>query len=140
MLRGKNVPYTGYKERMKKRIKDAEKIGKERGEGRINRDYFYPRREFNKIEREYRKKSLDPERPVNRGIIDGVIDFFSETVTPQGETVQTAQVQEIKTPPLPGTPMPNVKTAQANVNPVTNLTATQEALLSPEEKIIAGRT
>ena len=34
LLRGKNVPYTGYKERMKKRIKDAEKIGKERGEGR----------------------------------------------------------------------------------------------------------
>ena len=69
-----------------------------------------------------------------------VMDLFSERVTPQGETVQTAQVQEIKTPPLPGTPMPNVKAAQANVNPITNLTATQEALLSPEEKIIASRT
>ena len=33
-----------------------------------------------------------------------------------------------------------VKAAQANVNPITNLTATQEALLSPEEKIIASRT
>ena len=123
-----------------KRIKDAEKIGKERGEGRINRDYFYPRREFNKIEREYRNKSLDPERPVNRGIIDGVIDFFSERVTPQGDTVQTAQIQKVQTPPLPGTPMPRVQTAQANINPTTNLTPTQEALLSPEEKIIAGRT
>ena len=70
----------------------------------------------------------------------GVLDLFSETVTPQGKTIQTAQVQEIKTPPLPGTPMPNVKAAQANVNPITNLTATQEALLSPEEKIIASRT
>jgi hypothetical protein len=140
LLRGKNVPYTGYKERMKKRIKDAEKIGKERGEGRINRDYFYPRREFNKIEREYRNKSLDPERPVNRSIIDGVIDFFSERVTPQGDTVQTAQIQKVQTPPLPGTPMPRVQTAQANINPTTNLTPTQEALLSPEEKIIAGRT
>ena len=67
-------------------------------------------------------------------------DFFSERVTPQGETVQTAQVQEIKTPPLPGTPMPRVQTAQANINPITNLTRTQEALLSPEEKIIASRT
>ena len=59
---------------------------------------------------------------------------------PQGETVQTAQVQEIKTPPLPGTPMPNVRKTAANVNPITNLTRTQEALLSPEEKIIAART
>ena len=100
----------------------------------------FPRQEFLKIEREYRRKSLDPDRPIDKSVIDRVRDLFSETVTPQGETVQTAQVQEIKTPPLPGTPMPNVKTAQANVNPVTNLTATQEALLSPEEKIIAGRT
>ena len=36
--------------------------------------------------------------------------------------------------------MPRVQTAQANINPITNLTRTQEALLSPEEKIIAGRT
>ena len=68
------------------------------------------------------------------------MDLFSERTTPQGETVQTAQVQEIKTPPLPGTPMPRVQTAQANINPITNLTRTQEALLSPEEKIIASKT
>ena len=92
------------------------------------------------IEREYRFKSLDPDRPVDRGVIDRVMDLFSERVTPQGDTVQTAQIQKVQTPPLPGTPMPRVKTAQANINPTTNLTPTQEALLSPEEKIIAGRT
>ncbi len=140
LLRGQNIPYTGYKERMKKRVRDADKIGRERGEGPVNRDYFYPRREFMNIEREYRFKSLDPDKPVNRGVIDRVMDLFSERITPQGETVQTAQIQEIKTPPLPGTPMPRVQTAQANINPTTNLTPTQEALLSPEEKIIAGRT
>ena len=140
ILKGKNIPYSGYKERMSKRVRDAQKIGKEQGEGDVNKSYFFPRQEFLKIEREYRRKSLDPDRPIDKSVIDRVRDLFSETVTPQGETVQTAQVQEIKTPPLPGTPMPNVKTAQANVNPVTNLTATQEALLSPEEKIIAGRT
>ena len=36
--------------------------------------------------------------------------------------------------------MPNVQTARANINPITNLTRTQEALLSPEEKVIARRT
>ena len=44
--------------------------------------------------------------------------------------------------PLPTTPQPVVNT-QANlqqVDPNTNLTRTQEALLSPEEKVIASRT
>ena len=140
LLKGRNIPYSGYKERMKKRIKDADKIGEERGEGKVNREYFYPRREFRQIEKEYRNKSLDPEGPVNRSIIDSVMDLFSERVTPQGDTIQTAQIQKVQTPPLPGTPMPRVQTAQANINPITNLTPTQEALLSPEEKIIAGRT
>ena len=36
--------------------------------------------------------------------------------------------------------MPIVQTARANVNPNTNLTRNQEALLSPEEKVIASRT
>ena len=125
---------------MRKRVKEAQKIGEKERKGRADRNYFYPRSEFRKIEREYKRKSLNPEAPVNRGIIDGVMDLFSERVTPKGETVQTAQIQEIKTPPLPGTPMPNVKTAAANVNPITNLTRTQEALLSPEAKIIASRT
>ena len=139
-MRGKNIPYTGYDSRMIKRFRDAEKIAKEEGKGKVNREYFYPKREFKRIEREYRNKSLNPEAPVKRSIIDNVMDLFSERVTPQGETVQTAQIQEIKTPPLPGTPMPNVRKTAANVNPITNLTRTQEALLSPEEKIIAART
>ena len=45
-------------------------------------------------------------------------------------------------PPLPNMPMPNVNTvntAQA-VNPNTNLTRTETALLSPEEQVIASRT
>ena len=42
----------------------------------------------------------------------------------------------IQTPPLPDMPQPVVQTAKA-VNPNTNLTRTQEALLSPEEKVIA---
>ena len=43
---------------------------------------------------------------------------------------------------LPPTPMPNVKTVNTtqNVNPNTNLTRTETALLSPEEQVIASRT
>ena len=42
---------------------------------------------------------------------------------------------------LPKTPTPVVNTTQmANKNPITNLTSTEEALLSPTEKVIAART
>ena len=44
----------------------------------------------------------------------------------------------VKTPPLPNTPMPNVKVA-SNISPTTGLTQTQEALLSPSEQVIAKR-
>ena len=44
----------------------------------------------------------------------------------------------VQTPPLPNTPQPVVQTAQLPaVN--TNLTRTQQALLSPEEQVIASR-
>jgi len=45
-------------------------------------------------------------------------------------------------PPLPNMPMPNVNTVNTTqaVNPNTNLTRTETALLSPEEQVIASRT
>ena len=41
---------------------------------------------------------------------------------------------------LPQTPMPVVQPTAQNVNPNTNLTRTEQALLSPEEQVIASRT
>ena len=58
-------------------------------------------------------------------------EVVRDLVTPDNEV-------KIQTPPLPNTPMPVVKTATlpgAN----TNLTRTQQALLSPAEQIIASR-
>ena len=54
--------------------------------------------------------------------------------------------KEKETKPLPEgfsqkTPQPIINTtATANKNPITNLTRTEDALLSPTEKVIAGRT
>ena len=45
---------------------------------------------------------------------------------------------ELTTPPLPNTPQPRVRTTQ-QINPTTNLTRTQQALLSPSEQIIRLR-
>ena len=41
---------------------------------------------------------------------------------------------------LPPMPMPNIQPTAQNVNPNTNLTRTETALLSPEEQVIASRT
>ena len=50
-------------------------------------------------------------------------------------------MSKIQTPPLGDTPMPaKMASNTQQKNPVTNLTQTQEALLSPTEKVIASRT
>jgi len=51
------------------------------------------------------------------------------------------EMSNLPTPPLDTQPMPTANTTNvAQKNPQTNLTQTEEALLSPTEKIIAGRT
>ena len=54
----------------------------------------------------------------------------------------TALAQNIQTPPLPKTAMPDQKlvASMPQINPQTGLTPTESALLSPEEQVIARRT
>jgi hypothetical protein len=49
--------------------------------------------------------------------------------------------EDIATPPLPNLPQPTVNTQAnvGNINPTTNLTSTETALLSPEEQVIRQR-
>jgi len=126
LLKGENIPYTAYKERMKKRVKEAEKLDR----GKVNKDYFYPKQLLKRIEKEYKDKKLETREPEIEPVSSVPIDDTS---------IQTTRLPNIQTPPLPNTGMPVVQTARANVDPNTNLTRTQEALLSPEEKIIASR-
>ncbi len=137
LLKGENIPYTAYDSRMKKRVKEAKKIAKERGET-IEKDYFYPKRIFRNIEREYKNKKLDQkEEKTNLQKIQELMNLDQSSLPQQTEPqIQTAEIQ---TPPLPNTPMPVTPRIASVVNPNTNLTRTQEALLSPEEQIIAGK-
>ena len=94
---------------------------------------------INKIEKKLKKQRLnkdfiiDEERYLfpEEGIIEKGINLFQE--------------QE-KNKPLPEgfsqrTPQPVINTtSMANKNPITNLTRTEDALLSPTEKVIARRT
>ena len=126
LIKGENIPYTAYKERMKKRVKEAEKLDR----GKVNKDYFYPKKLLKQIEKEYKNKKLETQEPEIEPV---------SSIPTEDRSVQTARLPDIQTPPLGNTPMPIVQTARADVNPNTNLTRSQEALLSPEEKIIASR-
>ena len=126
LIKGENIPYTAYKERMKKRVKEAEKLDR----GKVNKEYFYPKKLLKQIEKEYKNKKLDTR--------ETEIEPVSSVPT-EDTSIQTTRLPDIQTPPLPNMAMPVVQTARADVNPNTNLTRTQEALLSPEEKIIASR-
>ena len=138
ILKGDNIPYTAYDSRMKKRVKEADKVAKERGE-KIEKDYFYPKRMFRNIVREYSKKKLDQsEGKTELQKIQELMNLDQSSIPQQDTTVQTANIQ---TPPLPGTPMPRINNQIAqNIDPRTGLTRTESALLSPTEQIIARRT
>jgi hypothetical protein len=63
---------------------------------------------------------------------------ITDPFTPRPEPTRVSQLQ---TPPLPSTPAPIVSGTQtANVvNPLSGLTQTETALLSPEEQLIRQR-
>ena len=71
-----------------------------------------------------------------RGTIDIVIP---EKAIEQNDGIKWKNISQ--TPPLNNTPQPVVNNMQmAQKNPITNLTSTEEAVLSPTEKVIASRT
>jgi len=142
LIDGKNIPYTAYDDRMKGRVREAQKEAERRGEGEtVNKEYFYPKKLFREILNEFKNKSIKLDEPK-----ESELDELKEFIKQQENTDQsslpnqekTTQLANIQTPPLPNTPMPVVRTATLpGTN--TNLTRTQQALLSPEEQVIASR-
>ena len=139
LINGKNIPYTGYDTRMKKRVNEAKILAKERGET-INKEYFYPKRLFRNILREYKDKNLKKEEEAPSRI-EQLKKRLGDNKQSSIRPVEEIQTAEVKTPPLAKTPMPvKIATNTMQKNPITNLTRTETALLSPTEKVIAGRT
>jgi rubrerythrin len=145
LIDGKNIPYTAYEPRMKKRVEEAKREAIRRGDNeQVNKEYFYPKKLFRSILNEYKNKSIKvgpPEESELEKLRKRIKEKETENLgnqssIPNQET--TKQVANLQTPPLPTMPMPVVQTA-ALPGTNTNLTRTQQALLSPEEQIIASR-
>jgi hypothetical protein len=135
VLRGKMEPFKFSESRFRKRVKDAKKAYPDED---IIKSFFFPRKEFIKVMREYRNKSLKPIEPEVKQEVEetegpSIIERF-RNMLPSGITNLRSQV-----PPLPNTPTPRVQTT-ALKNPTTGLTRTETALLSPTEQVIARRT
>ncbi len=142
LIDGKNIPYTAYDDRMKKRVKEAQKEAERRGEGEtVNKEYFYPKKLFREILNEFKNKSIKLDEP-KESELDELREYIKQKENTDQSSLpnqeQTTQLAAIQTPPLPNTPMPVVRTASLR-GTNTNLTRTQQALLSPEEQIIASR-
>ena len=143
LLDGKNIPYTAYDERMKNRVKEAQKEAERRGEGEtVNKEYFYPKKLFREILNEFKNKSIKIEQP-GKSELDELKEYLKQKESSDQSSLpnqeQTTQLADIQTPPLPNTPTPIVQTARLPATN-TNLTRTEQALLSPEEQVIASRT
>ena len=69
-------------------------------------------------------------------------DYFSERlpVGEEGGDGGHQLSQRIQTPPLPPTNMPAQNLMAQSPQKINGLTRSEQALLSPEEKIIAART
>jgi len=140
--------------------RELDKLATEKRQFSLNEDFVYPREELNEVISDYRGKEFfteeyDPGKfeyklnkdgrimfdeegnpiPLDKGIIEKGLELIPPTIK-EGFDFMT---DPLNTTSLPNMPMPRVQTAQANVNPNTNLTRTQEALLSPEEKVIASK-
>ena len=92
------------------------------------------RRKLKKIEKRLRKQKLNKNFNIEE-------EKYLIADLPMMNAPQIMGAQN-KGQPLAKTPMPVVNNAAMTMakNPQTNLTRTEEALLSPSEKIIAGRT
>ncbi len=93
------------------------------------------RKRINQIEKQlYKRQRLNEDYIIKEGQF-----VFPEK---KGDNLPEGLLPASNTAPLPPTSMPvvnNVQMASAK-HPQTNLTRTEEALLSPSEKIIAART
>ena len=89
-------------------------------------------------EKEYKNKDLNIKEDEQLNEIDRILKLQSDKVSSVPQVTEDRAFAELTTPPLPNTPMPVVQTA-ALPGTNTNLTRTQQALLSPEEQVIASR-
>jgi len=156
LMNGEFVPANFSDARFKKKVKQLEeqaaKMTKDNPDMKfyLDEDYAYPKSKLKDIQYEWKNKSLIPEPKEDK---PGLIKKIWQNVSPvkgfregflgdwlSKDKGESGGQSKIQTPPLGNTPMPKLTQNTQQKDPTTNLTRTEQALLSPSEKIIAGRT
>ena len=154
LMNGEFTPANYSDARFKKKVKAVELQArnltkKDPNVGYLpNEDYLYPKLQLDIVKLKYQNKSLGKpykyktkKNPNTAGFFDGpTIKQRLKNLIPFGGFGAPEPRSEIQTPPLGNTPMPKTAANTQPKDPRTNLTRTETALLSPTEKVIAGRT
>ena len=147
LMNGEFVPANFSEARFKKKVKQLEeqaaKLTKDNPDMKfyLDEDYAFPKSQLKDIQYEWKGKSLIPEPKKDKpGLIKKGIEKILQNVSPFKGFGAPKERTQIQTPPLNNTPMPKLTQNTQQKDPQTNLTRTEQALLSPSEKIIAGRT
>ena len=133
-MRGKFTPVTYSEERFKKKIDTLRKREKEQDfEYGLDKRFIFPRRDMNRVIRRLKRDSLE-----DTFYYDKPKEDLRGSVPVRTPNVGIASIRtpEIKTPPLPPQPTPVAPQPVAQVIPQTGLTASETALLSPDEQAI----
>jgi hypothetical protein len=125
--------------------------GLKKSYGRLSEAVFEPyfpskniQREFNEIAENIRQDN--PFEDAVDVLQDMYSDFSDLDLSEEFEVdindylPPTGFLRDLFGQALPPTPMPNIQPTARQINPTTNLTRTEQALLSPEEQVIASRT
>ena len=146
LMNGYFTPVNYSESRFEKKIKDVKAqaqrmTAKDKDIGYIAKSsYLYPKMGLDRIKRSWNQKRfelLDWQKEKEK---PGLFKRLKKRLNPFKGFGAPKEQAEIPTPPLPETPMPKLTQNTQQKDPTTNLTRTEQALLSPSEKIIAGRT
>ena len=161
LLNGVFTPINYSDARFKKKIKAIESLARDKSKTSsdyryiVDPNYLYPKLQLNLLKNSYKFKKLDPENKLKvyaEGKNPNVGGIFGKFLKEGPGLIQRGKnlinrilpgdpISKIETPPLPNMSMPAKNlTSSLPKNPQTNLTRTEEALLSPGEKVIASRT
>jgi hypothetical protein len=161
LMNGIFTPINYSDARFKKKVKSVESFAKDKSKKSsdyrfvVDPNYLYPKLQLNLLKNSYRFKKLDPDDKLKiyaEGKNPNTGGIFGKFLTDGPGLIQRGKnlinkvlpgepMSKIQTPPLGNTPMPaKMASNTLQKDPTTNLTQTQEALLSPTEKVIASRT
>ena len=160
LMNGVFTPINYSDPRFKKKVKAVESFAREKSKKDsdyrfiVDSNYLYPKLQLNLLKNSYKFKKLDPDNKLkiyaegknpNTGGIFGKFFKDGPGIIQRGKNLINKvlpgdPMSKIQTPPLGSTPQPKLVENTQQIDPTTNLTRTETALLSPTEKVIASRT